>query len=150
MSNTHSNDMPPREAREWEAQEAARLAQREARARPDIPAASSYLTIAAGLAQPDIPPPPSNLAHVLAARVEAMARMRKREDRLFRKRLRLVFLLGYGSCMLLACLFYRDALFSWEGLPAAQLLSGAAGWIPVLAACAGVTGMLARKSTSRG
>lgn len=146
MSKTHHDDMPPRDEREWEAQEAARLAQREARVRRDVSPASSYQTIAACLAQPDIPPPPSNLAHVLAARIEAAARTREREDRLFRKRMRLAFLLGYGSCMLLACLFYRDALFS---LPVTPLLSRAAGWVPVLAACAGVTWMLSRKSASR-
>lgn len=149
MTTTPNDDAQTREDREWQAQEAARLAQRSARSPQDRPAAAAYQKIAAFLAEPDVPPPPSNLAHALAKRVEAIAQVRKREDQVFLQRVRLAFVLGYGSCMLLACLLYRDALIAWAGSPATTLLSGAAGWIPVLATCAGVTWVMARKRTSR-
>lgn len=149
MTPTANDDTQAAAEREWQAQEAARLAQRDARGPHELAAAAPYRKIAALLAEPDVPPPPSNIAHALATRVETIARARKREDRVFRQRLRLAFLLGYGSCMLLACLLYRDALLSGQAWPAANLLAGAAGWIPVLAACAGVTWMLARRSASR-
>lgn len=133
------------EEREWEEQESARLAQRDARTREGMLPASSYPKISVLLAQPDVPPLPGNLAHALAKRVEAIARARKRVDRAFLNRIRLVFALGYGSCMLLVSLIYRDVLISWLGSPAARILTDVAGWVLVLAMCVGVTWILAKR-----
>ena len=68
MSTSRSDDTQTPDEREWEAQETARLQQRNTPQRSGPPAPSAYETIAALLAEPDVPPPPSNLAYVLATR----------------------------------------------------------------------------------
>ena len=150
MSTSRSDDTQTPDEREWEAQETARLQQRNTPQRSGPPAPSAYETIAALLAEPDVPPPPSNLAYVLATRVAAVAQARKREDRNFLRGLRLAFVLGYGGCMVLASVVYRDALMAWAGLLAASPLSAAANWIPVLAICVGITAVLSRKRRAKG
>lgn len=144
MKPTSADHTPTRDETEWLAQEAARAAQRCSR--PEAPDASAYDRIAHVLAQPDVPPPPSNLAHVLATRVEALAQARRRDDRAFRRNLHLLFGVGYGSCIALAVAwFHRDLAAVADGLALVLLRSGALGWLPVVATCAGITWLLARK-----
>lgn len=147
MKLTSPVPAPILDENEWLAQEAALTALRRVGTEvSDAPDPLVYERIAHFLAQSDVPPPPSNLAHVLASRVEALVQARKRDDFAFRRSLRLLFGLGYGGCIALAVVwFHRDFALAADGLSAALLRSGTLGWLPVVATCLGITGLLARR-----
>lgn len=147
MKLTSPEPAPIPDENEWLAQEAALTALRRSRTEAsDASGAPAYERIARFLALSDVPPPPSNLAHVLASRVGALVQARKRDDVAFRRDLRLLFGLGYGGCIALAVAwFHRDFALTADGLPAALLRSGALGWLPVVATCVGITWLLARR-----
>lgn len=151
MKPTSLDSEPIHDESEWLAQEAALAALRRLGAEvSDATYPAAYERIARFLAQSDVPPPPSNIAHLLASRVEALVQARKRDDVAFRRILRLLFGLGYGGCMALAVVWFpRDFALAADGLSNALLRSGALAWLPVVATCVGITGLLARRQARR-
>jgi hypothetical protein len=135
-----------REQREWDAQESALRAERagEVRAGSD-PAVAQYRLVARALRAPALDAIPHDFAARVAARAEREARIASDHVEVWLERalVALLLLAGIG-----AVLFYRDELLArfTFSLPERAMLGiqTVLNWSLAIAACVGLSSMLAR------
>lgn len=121
-------------AREWRLQEQARLDQKLGVAAEGSARALRYRQLARELDRPLDAGLPSNFSHAQVQRIEAVAAERRRAGKRFERRLAWGFAAGYGVCMLVGVLVYRDDIVGLLGSPAFDgLVSNP--WLPALLGC---------------
>lgn len=121
-------------AREWRLQEQARLDQKLGVAAEGSARALRYRQLARELDRPLDAGLPSNFSHAQAQRIEAAATERRRAGKRFERRLAWGFAAGYGVCMLVGVLVYRDDIVGSLDSPAFEgLVSNP--WLPALLGC---------------
>ena len=126
-----SNDLSERE---WRLQEQARLDQKLGVAAEGSARALRYRQLARELDQPLDAALPSNFSHAQVQRIEAVAAERRRVGKRFERRLRWGFVAGYGACMLIGALVYREDIVDLLGTPAFDgLVSNP--WMSALLGC---------------
>lgn len=128
------NDSNDLREREWRLQEQARLDQKRGATPEGSARALRYRQLARELDQPLDAGLPSNFSHAQAQRIEAVAAERRRAGKRFERRLAWGFIAGYGACMLVGALAYREDIADWLGSPMVDgLVSNP--WLPALVGC---------------